>query len=237
MSTASEVHRRVFSGRVPIRLDLPEVSFPICANVPRNLSLGHYAHLHLPQYIPSPCSSLWFSHGGDPTRWQLPLGVLHSLLSRPRDVLHIAAHFTDFPAGSVLRCDSLETARAAFCHAVKESRHIAHGIDGAESARAIETALADDDFIAFEEVAASWIAGVAEWRQWPIKIAIREGKRVVLAAIARQEGAKICDAVVHAKVECPEEVDIQGIMISATSVIEDVFPLLVSPDGFLYVVV
>jgi hypothetical protein len=236
MSTASEVHRRVFAGCVPIRLDLPDVPFPICANVPRNLSLGHYAHLRLSQFIPSTCSSLWFSHQGEPIRWQLQLGVLHSVLSRSREALHIAAHFTDFPAGKVLRCDSIDAARAAFCHTVKESRYIATRVVGAESARAIEAALEGGNFAAFEEIAAPWTSGIAEWQQWPIKVVVREERRVVLAAIARQEGAKICDAIVHAKAECPEEVDIQGIMISATSEIEDVFPLLASADGFLYVV-
>jgi hypothetical protein len=45
------------------------------------------------------------------------------------------------------------------------------------------------------------------------------------------------DAVRHARIACPEAVDVQGILINASALIEEVWPLFASPDGFLYIVV
>jgi hypothetical protein len=239
MEETEEIRSRVFSGSVPVRFDIPDLSFPICANVPRNLSLGHIAAHRLWHFIPDPCASLWFSVGGQPANWKVPSGVLYSGLGLtfPTDVLRVSLRFDDCPTSEVLHWDYVDVISFCFWESVRQ----AHGIAGVPcrsgTPGAFEAAALSGNFALFAATFDCWFSSKDTWAKWPVRIWERATGRLVGSAVDNRHGVTVRDTVRHTILECPDSVDIQGILISASAPIEEIWPLFTGPDGFLYIVV
>jgi hypothetical protein len=242
-SLPDEIRARVFAGSVPISFSIPSHSFPICVNVPRSLSPGQYLYRHYSSLLPPDTSSLWLSIGRQPIKWHFPAGVLYSAYGPPfaTDSLSISVNFEDFVASKMLRCDSLNTAAAFFCHSFKEATFTAtQSLEFLDSnrdiAQRIEGSAADGDFNAFTAAFGPWLAQTNEWKRWPIRVLVKAEERLVFAGVVREEGATVGAALLRAGIQAQETVDIQGIQIRADASLEEVFPLLVNADGWLYIV-
>jgi hypothetical protein len=241
MDTLARIRERVFEGAVPLRIAV--AGSPICVNLPRNLNLGQFAYRNLANFLPPDTASLWFSVAGRPVGWHLPAGVLYSAYGPPfpTEALEIAANFDDFPKGKVLRCDSRATVSAFFCHSFKEAVFAASGAldfvqENAQIEQAVEESVLERDLAAFTRLTAPWLGGAAAWAIWPIRVFSKAHDRLVFSGVPKEEGATVGSAVTRVSIECPPDVDIQGIRISRDAAIAEIFPLLVGPDGFLYIV-
>jgi hypothetical protein len=210
-------------------------------NVPRNLSLGQYLYRHLASFLPTDTSSLWFSLNGQPIKWNFPTGVLYSVAGPPipSDALCVSLNFENFPGGKLLRCDSRNTASAFFCHSFKEAIFTATeslSFLEANPVNLIEQSVVDQDLTAFTASFEPWLALARSWIRWPIRVFVKASEKLVFVAVPKEEAVTVGAVMGRVGIECPETVDIQGIQIPVDAKVEDVFPLLVSPDGWLYLV-
>ena len=121
-----EVLREVWAGRVPAVFTLAESECEGSGQPePCYLMLPRVSYLplatekvrkHFSSFLPGQSSdTMWFSYGGTPLRWHLPIGLLYDLMvlsSEPASLpWHITAHFTQFPSDQLLPCQGREQVR------------------------------------------------------------------------------------------------------------------------------
>jgi len=112
-----EVLREVWGGRIPTIFTLSDVDQgtnpppPCCLMLPRMSYLPlatekvrkHFIH-HMTETEPG---DMWFSYNDIPLRWHHPIGLLHDLLVRERDLpWPLTVHFSQFPTEQILPCST-----------------------------------------------------------------------------------------------------------------------------------
>jgi hypothetical protein len=241
------IARRIFQGVVPVRFTLPDEKFPLCFNAPRCLSLGSFAHRSLASFISDPCTNLWFSHGEDPLKWQLPLGVIYDSLNPHPDVcpsIQIEVRLAVFPGTKLIRCESPATAQSFFCHSFKESLFVTDGdmqllTHDAGIHQRIEAAVVQNDFPTFQSLFQRRLERIDSWRMWPIKFVKYEGQelKVMQCLLAVEGNEQTLETALAAKGITASRLIIHGLTIAATVRLRDVLGVMIYPDGFLYAVV
>ena len=140
--SASTAAREVWLGEIPAVFTLArdEVTtmtapLPFHTCLPRQSLLPFVTEAVRKHFLPfaPPIigdSQMWFEHGGDALRWQLPIGVLYDLLvgDRGEELLpwELTVHFQQFPAGTLLR-SSPQDAEQLLLNALKEACYLQCG--------------------------------------------------------------------------------------------------------------
>jgi len=136
-----EVLQEVWAGRVPAVFSLAEQEEvePCLVMLPRMSYLPlatdkvrrHFSSQLQPGPGQSAEAELWFSYGGTPLRWHLPIGLLYDLLalspSEPASLpWHITVHTTQFPSDQLLPCQSRDQIESVFMSSLKEADQLKH---------------------------------------------------------------------------------------------------------------
>ena len=239
-----EIKKLLFDAKVPLRVTVPGVPIHLCFNAPRSCSLGTFLHLKLATFFPDDTKNLWFAHSSQAVKWWFPIGVLYDLYapeSEDQKYLDIDVNFDNFPDSSVPRCESKDIASYYFSHSFKESTFLTDQNlqliqSQAEIHQKIEKCIEDNDYDNFQQLLALKIAAkdIKQWDRWPIRV-INKEKVMVPGFLKVEEGQKVEDVLNSKSLEC-DKVIVQGINIDKGLSLEDVVPLLMSPDGFLYMV-
>eukprot|EP00457_Paulinella_chromatophora_P012730 gb/GEZN01012962.1/.p1 GENE.gb/GEZN01012962.1/~~gb/GEZN01012962.1/.p1 ORF type:complete len:301 (+),score=30.46 gb/GEZN01012962.1/:26-928(+) len=138
MAESEPIERKIMSllwmGKVPVLFTLApkevtnlDTPLPLCVMLPRLTYLPLVAtevRRHFESSAPPLEDELWFSHGGVPLKWNIPVGALVDVLQTSTKEplpLHITVHFQSFPTDKLMRCKSVFTVRSHFFNALKES--------------------------------------------------------------------------------------------------------------------
>jgi len=70
---------------------------------------------------------MWFSYNDIPLRWHHPIGLLHDLLVRERDLpWPLTVHFSQFPTEQILPCSTRDQVETVFMSSLKEADQLKH---------------------------------------------------------------------------------------------------------------
>ena len=115
-----EVLQEVWAGRVPTVFSLADTEDhePCYIMLPR-MSYLPLATEKVSKHFSSSSQpaegEMWFSYGGTPLRWHLPIGLLYDLTvlaSEPASLpWHLTVHLTQFPSDQLLPCQGREQVR------------------------------------------------------------------------------------------------------------------------------
>ncbi|KAI7874716.1 autophagy protein 5 [Lichtheimia hyalospora FSU 10163] len=71
---------------------------------------------------------VWYDFQGQPLKWHYPIGLLYDMHDpRPELPWQITVHFRNFPAGTLLRNPSIDTAQDMFMAMLKQADFLKHG--------------------------------------------------------------------------------------------------------------
>lgn len=236
-----QIRSLTFQGFVPVRFEVPNAPVPLCFNVPRCLSLGYFTYLKFTRYIDIECKELWFTCDKVVLKWNLPIGVLYDALipkSQTPEIMNITLHNTEFPINQVLRCENIDSAISYFTHSFKESSFVMNENmeffqrDTKITSRLID-AVISNNFDDYDKDFAKRLEDMAEWKMWPVVI-VKKDLTVLKSLLPVEPNQTVQSALQNKNVEA-ETVMIQGISINSNVPLAELFPLLMNPDGFLYI--
>ena len=131
-----EVVQEVWAGRVPTVFTLAEQEEqePCYVMLPRMSYLPlatEKVSKHFSTHSSAEDTQMWFSYGGTPLRWHLPIGLLYDLTtlcpSQPASLpWQVTVHFSQFPADQLLPCHSRDQLESVFMSSLKEADQLKH---------------------------------------------------------------------------------------------------------------
>lgn len=246
-ATTNDIKKQAFENTIPLRIEIEDQSIPFCFNAHRSISLGVFVYLKLESFLPAEKRiDMWFSSNSTQVKWTLPLGVLYDSLktqdSKGFSTLNIKINFSNFPATTYLRCESLDRARYYICHLFKESTFLLKGnadllTNNSKIQEHVEMAIESNNYEELiQHFSKLFDDDIDNWKRWPIKT-IADDQLTVLGGYLEVDRNKTIDDLLQSqKLESKEKVLIQGIEIPKTSKLFEIVPALVNADGFLYVI-
>eukprot|EP00741_Cyanophora_paradoxa_P025391 tig00000378_g24510.t1 len=134
----SRLSAATWSGAIPCLVTLAEHELvSLNPPPPLTLMLNRLSYLplyeaqiraHFAEHVPPIEDQLWFDFAGRPLKWHVPIGVLFDLMAGTEDLpWKLQAHFTQFPADTLLRCAGEETARQYYMNSMKEAVYLRLG--------------------------------------------------------------------------------------------------------------
>ena len=245
-SSLEEVQKRVFSGTVPIRIELDTLDIPLCFNVPRNISFGVFLYSKLKAEIGETCENFCLLvNKTDPIQPHIPAGVIYDAYFTQKSGFHplsilINTQNRNPTLKHILQCSTEQIAQKYFCHLFKECLFLTSGNLSLLQQhtnlhlRILESCIKQnyDDYLALREI----IEEIGNTRQfWPVKV-YKKGDKIVQCFLKVDTDAKqtLLDAL-QTKSIIDEKAIIQGIEINTNTPIKDLISALSYPDGFLYV--
>lgn len=240
--------RRVFNGKVPIKFffdgDTGTVPF-ICAEAPRNITLGWFFHLKISKVFKGNPMTLFFAVNRQMIRWYLPIGTIYDLFNETEGNLKVIeitvmAGETLYP--NSLSCECMTRATDHFYHAFKEFYFVAKGdlsslFQSQNTRLDLCEAIEREDFVKYSNVTKSFHVPVEGMKQWPVKVvSVRTDMRPVYL-LKKPDLTDTIESLLMTKgIEHDGTVKVQGIRVPVSTPMTDIYPLLCSFDGFVYFV-
>ncbi|OHT07224.1 hypothetical protein TRFO_01393 [Tritrichomonas foetus] len=241
--TINTIRKHVFESVVPLRISIAESPVPLCFNAPRNSTLGLFVYSKISVFLPEDTRNIWFSYDFKPVKWTLPIGVLYDVLIPSSDEftpLRIEVKTADFPEGNIIRCESQEIASYYFCHSFKESLFLTDkNMDltqrNAGLHQNIVKAVDQHDYETYKELfSLRFDNPISQWDKWPIRI-VKSDLTIVQAYLQVEPGQTV-STILNARNLDSNEVIINGVSIKKDAPLEEVVPILLGADGFIYIV-
>ena len=242
--TILSIKKRIFLGVVPIRFLIDEMDIPLCLNVPRCISIGLYAYTTFQSELGENCNDLWFSIDNKPIKWQYPIGVIYDSYISPKSQfqpLTIQIKKSNFPK-DFLKCDNPSIPSFYFRHSFKESTFVISNSllllqqnMGIQSL--IEESVIKQDFNQFLKVIEPKPKNFKDWNKWPIKIFESEKKEIINCYLSIEDNQKISDVLEKSGFLGIDSIIIHGINIDSNTLLSEIIPILINPDGFIYFII
>lgn len=244
----AEIRKRVIEGNVPVCFTIEGHDDVLCYNISRNTNLGLFAYEKLSSFITTDgeqCPDLWFEINSKPARWQLPVGVIYDAVFFNEETIKpliVAIHTSNFPVGNIIRCDKKNTAYSVFCHSFKESLFTTAGSTefiqrNPNSHREIALSLTKHETSNVSNIMSMRLSQSSSWKAYPIRIINHEAIEIPLLYISQASKNETVADAIKARGLPESKVISNGITLEPSSLLSQVVPLLMCPDGFFYIVV
>lgn len=236
MGEVVEIKQKVFLGTIPVKVNFYDLDLPLYMNVPRCISFASFFHKKFEFEINGSCNDFYMMSGGRHIQPNLPAGFIYDSFYPPNSqfsVLEIFIKKGNFPSTGVLRCPSQEVADKFFNHAFKNALFLQNDNtvlfqQYSKLPENILEAVKSQNFEKFAEQQKIVENNSKTWNKWPIKALSSEGKVTNHFAVPK-DGQTLKDIL------NVDTVTIHGIEVDANTLVTNVIPLLLYPDGFLYV--